>query len=390
MQSVRALALTLFAAILGGIPAEPSVQAPPPLLDAASLRYEGAFRLPAPTGSGEMNTFGYGGTALGFDTERQSLWLTGHDWHQRIAEINIPAPSLDTQVARLPRAEMRTPWIDTPWRTAIGSDPGGAKIGGILRFADGSMVVSAYVYYDAGGRQEVSHFHVSASGTVSGPVRVGTFGAGYVSGYMAPIPSEWQEALGGTALTGQSLIPIISRTSLGPAAAVFTPAEFSGRKTLAATQVVGYPHDHPTLGTCETGREINCSTKIQAMVFPTGTRSVLFFGRHGTGPLCYKDELGPKSCWGTGGWHAPPYKTRVWAYDVNDLIAVKRRRRQPWGVRPYATWDLGEPLDNEQILGAAFDPFTRRVFLSQYHGDGTQPLIRVYRVMGETMPRPLS
>ncbi len=373
---MKSLSVAVFAVgtLLTGV----SAQTPLPLLQPGSLRYAGAFRLPSPTGSGETNTFGYGGTALGFDAARQSLWLTGHDWHQRIAEVSIPAPSLAEDVAALPRADMRTGWIDTLWRKQIGSDLGGAKLGGILPLADGTKVVSAYIYYDAAGRQSTSHFRLTDS-TAAGPARVGTFGAGYVGGYMTPIPEEWQSALGGTALTGQSLIPIISRTSLGPAAAVFTPTQVAGRDPVQATQVVAYPLKHPTLGTCETGKEINCSTKIQAMVFPNGTRSVLFIGRHGTGPICYKNE-GPRSCWGTGGWNAPPYRTRVWAYDVNDLIAVKNRRRQPWELRPYATWDLGAPLASAQILGAAYDPSTRRIFLSQYHGDGTQPLIRVYTV----------
>lgn len=379
MRDVRTIPVVLLAALGTAGRVQTPPQPPPALLAQDALQYEGAFRLPAPTGRGEMNTFGYGGAALGFDAERQSLWVTGHDWHQRIAEVSIPTPARGTEVGKLPRAEMRTSWIDTVWRTRIGADAGGAKIGGIFPLADGSKVVSAYVYYDAGGRQELSHFRLAASGEAIGPVRVGSFGAGFVAGYMTSIPPEWQKALGGTALTGQSLIPIISRTSLGPAAAVFTPAELVGTRPVRATQILGYPLDHPTLGTCETGREINCSTKIQAMVFPSGTQSVLFIGRHGTGPLCYKNE-GPKSCWGTGGWHAPPYKTRVWAYDVNDLIGVKNGRRRPWSIRPYATWDLGAPLEDEQILAAAYDPATQRVFLSQYHGDGTQPLIRVYQV----------
>ena len=38
-----------------------------PASSCRGLRYEGAFRLQAPTGNGDAETFSYGGTALGFD-----------------------------------------------------------------------------------------------------------------------------------------------------------------------------------------------------------------------------------------------------------------------------------------------------------------------------------
>ena len=97
MPAMRTLsAVLLLAALLGSsefVGTTPSAQTALPLLQQADLRYEGAFRLPEPTGEGEKNTFGYGGTALAFDPARGSLWLTGHDWHQRIAEVSVPTPS---------------------------------------------------------------------------------------------------------------------------------------------------------------------------------------------------------------------------------------------------------------------------------------------------------
>jgi hypothetical protein len=32
----------------------------------------------------------------------------------------------------------------------------------------------------------------------------------------------------------------------------------------------------------------------------------------------------------------------VWAYDLNDLAAVKAGQKRPWDVVPYATWELAE------------------------------------------------
>src|ERR1041384_8836106 len=59
-----------------------------PLVNADGLIYAGAFRLPR----GEVNgsSFGYGGTALAFNPQHNSLFLVGHDWHQLVAEVSIP------------------------------------------------------------------------------------------------------------------------------------------------------------------------------------------------------------------------------------------------------------------------------------------------------------
>src|SRR2546430_1948222 len=59
---------------------------------------------------------------------------------------------------------------------------------------------------------------------------------------------EWQSAFGGAALTGQCCIPVTGRTSLGPAAFVFTPADVGVKTPVPATALVYYPITHPTLG----------------------------------------------------------------------------------------------------------------------------------------------
>ena len=78
----------------------------------------------------------------------------------------------------------------------------------------------------------------------------------------------------------------------------------------------------------------------------------------------------------------------MWAYDVNDFIAVKQDEKRPWDIRPYATWTFAVPFQTNMvngidlgitdIVGAAYDPITRRLFLSAYKGDGAAPLIHVF------------
>jgi hypothetical protein len=128
----------------------------------------------------------------------------------------------------------------------------------------------------------------------------------------------------------------------------------------------------------------NGSTQMGGVVFPEGARSVLFFGRQGIGPFCYGDAstgcVDPADPY--KGTHAYRYVYQVWAYDAQDLAAVKAGLRQPWNVTPYATWQLTLPFadQNAQIRGAAYDPATGRLWISQARGDGQQPLVYLFTV----------
>jgi hypothetical protein len=368
-----------------------------PLIAASDLTYLGAFRLPS--AQGDQNSFDYGGTGMAFDAQDQALWLVGHDWYQRVAEVSIPAPVIAATLDSLPRATLRRPFADVLAGKLDSVGAGTAKIGGILPTAAG-LIVSAYIYYDADSSQVRSHFRVTSSG-VEGPFQVGDAGAGFVSGYMTAIPMAWQGALGGTALTGQCCVPIVGRTSLGPAASVFNAADVGSRSPVPATAVVGYPIDHPTIGAYDSnGQLFNGATSMAGVVFPSGSRSVLFIGRQSSN-FCYGEgtgdsrldqhpvpgESGVIYCYDPTspykGTHGYPYKPFVWAYDVNDLVAVKSGMKQPWEVVPYATWTFDVPFEGDmrQISGVTYDSATRRLYLSGAFEDGQAPVIHVFEIM---------
>ncbi|WP_297636489.1 hypothetical protein [Caldilinea sp.] len=142
------------------------------------------------------------------------LFIGCHAWRQHLAEIAIPSTLHLSETAAL-----RQDCTDvTEGRLDLVDDM--PNLGGALVYG-GRLIVSAYGYYDADVSQTRSHFASSTDlaqiGDVVGPEQVGEQ-AGVVAGYMTIIPEEWQASLGGPALTGQCCIPIISRTSAGPAA----------------------------------------------------------------------------------------------------------------------------------------------------------------------------
>jgi hypothetical protein len=386
--------------------AAPSIAASPsslPRVSSGDLAYRGAFLLPRQVS--DRKTFAYGGTALAFNPRRHSLFAVGHDWYQLTAEVSIPRLVRSDRLRSLHRARFLQPFSDATSGRIDATGGTGNKIGGQLVYR-GRLYGSVYVYYDAAGSQVVSHW-ARRSTSLAGPpatglYRVGNLGAGFVSGFMAEVPREWRAALGGPALTGNCCIPIISRTSFGPAAFAFDPARLSASARAPDTPLVYYPQRHPTLGAWDAswdpanGILFGGGTAIKGVVFPSGTRSVLFFGTQGIGSFCYGEGTDQRglagsptpdgSTWcydpdgSSKGTHAYPYVPEVWAYDARALAAVRRGRMRPWQVTPYATWKLDLPFGSGVIGGAAYDPAHRLIYVSQQYGNGTDPVIHAFKV----------
>jgi hypothetical protein len=215
---------------------------------------------------------------------------------------------------------------------------------------------------------------------------------------MAEIPNEWRTLLGGPVLTGQCCLSILGATSAGPSLTVFDPDDIGVRSPLPGTTLLFYPLGNATTRDGTFKNDIFVQSDVVAGVaFPRGTRTVLFIGRHGTGSYCYGPGTNDQSLAGrpsgngadpwcydpassSKGTHAFPYVHQIWAYDANDLVAVKNGQRQTWDVRPYAVWRLTEmnSLGGAGIRGAAFDPASGRIFITEDYGES--PAVHVYRV----------
>ncbi len=398
-----------------------------PLVTANSgMQYVGAFRLPRGRNGATYLNNGFDGApdnALTFNPSGNdgagtlfiaAAFNANTDGSIPVAEVSIPTPVGGTDPRAMPMAAVLQNLADATegrWQQIVASGYKANRMGGLL-VDNGKLYISEYVYYDANGEQSLSHvvrnsLNLSATGQVAGPFGAAkTFfsaalgNAGYVAGHMTPIPPAWQSRLGGTAITGLSMAPIISRTSFGPGAFSFTPASMAAN--YRANPLVYYPQTHTTLGSGDRGASpyMTLTDFAHGIAFPDGTRSLLFFGTHGQGQWCYgagttdqsldrqpNPPAGPKEMWcydpanGAKGQHAYPYVPHVWAYDANDLAAVRAGAKQPWNVMPQV-WQLSTPFPASHANpgGVAYDPATRRIFIALRWVDQMQPLILVYQV----------
>jgi hypothetical protein len=70
----------------------------------------------------------------------------------------------------------------------------------------------------------------------------------------------------------------------------------------------------------------------------------------------------------------------MWAYDANDLLAVKAGTKQPWDVQPYAisTLDFAFGGSGVAFNGATFDPATNRLFVIEANSE--DPIVHVLKI----------
>ena len=69
-----------------------------------------------------------------------------------------------------------------------------------------------------------------------------------------------------------------------------------------------------------------------------------------------------------------------WGYDGVDLYAVHTGAKQPWEVKPYATWTLSLPFGSSSIGGAAYDAAHGLIYISQQYANGADPVNHAFKV----------
>lgn len=358
-----------------------------PRLVFQDLRYVGGFRLPNTMSNSD--SFSFGGRQMAFNPAGPSLFVGSRAG--RVAEVSIPSPVNSSNPDALPFATFLQGLYD-PTEGHLGEITGEGVALDSLMVLNNRLYGTASIFYDANNTQRVSHYSRSLQmneSSFSGWSRVWETGkTGFVSGLMAIIPAEWRGLLGGSAITGQCCVPIVTRTSWGPAAFAFDPSKV-GEAAVGASPLLYYTDAHPTLGTWNNSNPTYGATiTMGGLAVIPGTRTALYFGTNGLGTHCYgtgtsnqslhltKSSDGILYCYdptnADQGSHAYPYRYQIWAYDLNEFAEVKAGRKQPWEVVPYGVWpfELPTPSVSTVKLGnVSYDAAQRILYVSQLQAD---------------------
>ncbi|TXD36958.1 hypothetical protein FRC98_09460 [Lujinxingia vulgaris] len=364
-----------------------------------AFNFVGAFRVPAGEfGNSSMN---YSEGPIALHPERPSVFLVGHSHHQAIAEFTIPELVDSAVVAELNVAQAPLQGFASVLNRA--ENPQSIdRIGGLAFIEDGEgqgydLLIHAWEYYDAPADNTHTTLMLRDPDDLEGSAVDGYYelqGRAHANGWVSPIPEELQAELGATHLTGSSGgIPIHGRASIGPSFFTFDPAPLTAppSEVVPTEALLDFSLEHPlhedmnnTDGTNDIWTHLSRAT---FGFIPPGSRTYLVIGEsggHETG-VCYKctPEGGTANCGGYCANNVTDYSPFFWAFDIDDLIAVKDGDKLPHEVRPFAHGPFEIPFNTTSIGGGAFDAERGLLYLTAQRADreGTYsnpPVIMVY------------
>jgi hypothetical protein len=373
-----------------------------PLFSIDNLQYLGGFRFP--TEQLGVSTMAYAEGPIAASADGASIFAVGHAHQQAIAQFAIPALVNSKNPADFRVADPLQGFAPILNRPASGNPQAIDRIGGMQHFA-GKLVVNTYVYYDAPA--SVTHTTL----VVEDAAQLATSAVGgyysysahaHAAGWISPIPEVWQSTLGGTFITGHSSgLPIIGRLSVGPSAFAVDLTALGGRssKPIPVVRLLDFSLGQP-LGARSRNAErylmnegldndlwTHLSRAVVGFVVP-GTRSYLTLGVNGgmTTGVGYKLRRdNGAECEGYCAHGPSDYANYYWLWDLNDLAAVKSRKKQPSAVLPYAYgklegYDVGGRIGS--LVGGSFDATNGVLYLAVRQGaDGEwTPVVIAFKV----------
>lgn len=351
--------------------------------------YRGAFRLPLKQYGDSSLAWSNGSMALGPDGT--SIFVVGHVADQAIAEFRIPelvrSENLrDLQMASAPIQ----PFSRIIPKAPTGNPDSINTITGLF-FYNERLIVNGIDAYDGDANNKhttlvIESPHNLAQSKVAGFYELSC--AARCSGWMSPIPSEWQPALGGGHIVGfASNYSINARFSMGPSAFVFSPGELLEKLSSSSTssqsaliqaevlQVYSLDNElHPDRANNSLANELwtELSMAIYGFIVP-GTSTYVTVGNSGghSSGIAYKI----RGCGGFCAIDPNDYYNYVWFWDVNDLMKVKNGEMAPHELKPYWYGEFKIPFQQGEyglIMGADYDRKKSQLYLLLRNADGLQ------------------
>ncbi len=376
---------------------------PGKLISAGNLEYLGGFALPV-TGDLGVSRFGFGGRGLSTykdpATGQLTLFVGGFD-PGRFAQVEVPAAFVKSAIwENLPVAKLLQKFTDITngeidkAGNSLGNDPNGVRTLGTLAY-NGRLITTAVQWYAYSqlNSHGVASINFQNNNTFQGYYSLSSTTAPIraLSGEMGLVPSEWQTEIGSPAVTGNQSVSIRSATSYGPSLTTFDPDQLGRSSIVTGKTLLFYPSSSPLCGApgCDQldNPIFNGSSLIRGFALVKNSSSVLYIGTHGVGGYWYGTTNGgpnglkdlPQNMW--TGDHSSKYEYRIWAYNANELAAVKRGEKNPWDVKPYAIFDLPDlsildPLG--RIAGSTYDQDSGLLFVTTMYFE--KPRVEVYRI----------
>jgi hypothetical protein len=361
------------------------------------LSYAGAFRVSSETFGASSTNYSVG--ALAYNAEKNSVFIAGHSQDKAIAEFAIPTLGTSTTMTDLPEV----PQPLQPFSTIFDrvANPGAIDTITGMYVVDGQLMVNAENRQDASGPAEDTTLVIADADALDGAISdfYQLPGGAIAGGYISPVPAQWQDALGGTALTGwASNYGIVSRYSIGPSMFGFSPESVvaAGPGPIATTEHMAFPFAGDnflvpdaraqTEGTAtQTWNPL--SRGVYGFIVP-GSRTFAVVGSNGgvaSGVGEGITQIDGTVCNGSCPYDPDDFYNYYWLFDLDEILAAGDSA----DPTPYAhgRWDV--PFDDggqHLIVGATLDPERGLLYMALSEAGAlqgtfeTSPVIVAYRV----------
>lgn len=366
------------------------------------LQYQGAFRLPAQDLGVSSVNFSYG--AIGFNSDKNSLFVAGHEYHGAVAEFKIPTIVNSTNLSELRMATVLQNFASVVSKSNV--DHGqGIRISG-MHYSAGKLMVNIYRFYDQSPFLQTPTMILENANDIKNSST-----KGYIAvqngvraiGWVSPVPSSLQAILGGTHIggfTSSTGRAIIYNASVGPAAYSFNATDVMSRSSSLTNIPNSVLLNYSLWDLAKTDAELYNTTLTNklwthgseasyGMIVP-GTRSYLVLGGSGghNKGMSYGDPPygGYKGHYTIDQYDNYPY---YWIYDVSDFEKVRKGQMQAKDVRPYAVGEFKAPFQVDvvnSVVGGTYDEANGILYLSlnradheQAGGTSTAPVIVAYK-----------
>lgn len=331
------------------------------------IKYLGLFKLPDV--HDQASRFGYGGECLA--AKANTLLISGHEYDQLVAEVNIPAPVKTKDLSKANTAKIVKPFKDITHgilRT-LGED---MRLGGIF-WQFFRVFWTAAKYYNVDGEKIPSLWR-----DAEGPWLLGDLHPHRVSQYIIEVPSRWRNQFG-TFLVGRTNRPGYGNrefSSEGPCAYNFTPWSPHKRKFLDY-----YVTDPFKYTVQQLQHKWKGANSISGGVF-TET-SLIYIARVGSHPTDWygygPDFPGPGDPDSDDkGFHAPPYHVMAWSFDPQSILDGKPR---------YTQTNLSSYFLNKHVRigGMGYHRASKRLYITEKLADPSNefeplPVVHVFEV----------
>lgn len=365
-----------------------------------NIVYLGAFALPD-DGESEQDMFSWGGEAMCYNPQNDSLFISGHGWHTYIAEISIPEPTVSKDISQLDQSQLIRGFTDIKgslfdqWTMEI------PRAG--LEVVDDTLFFCFGEHFEEGislGTHGYTDLNLSESTKVC-------IAGNYLyssNDYLFKMPDAYIEYFGGNDLCtgrfrdggwsgmGPSMLGVSSQNIINA----------ENNELILVSPVIKYEDSY--MG--DTGYKMNNYSHANswtggAFVCCDAGDAIVFVGTHSYGSTWYGFSNGvvypidgeenavypdvPPYPYDERGWWSDDFRACMVLYSAADAIKVFEGEMEPYKIQPYAFIDLSDYMLIErdetvmQYLGAAaYDAKDNRLFVLEMFADGDKPIVHVF------------